>query len=451
MKSCVAKSITLSLFLLLFFSGSSFAEIRPGAYSISLMGGGYSFDDAQDFESGPFYSLAVGHNVGRSFTLELAGQQVPTSSETINNDYNIWIGRVDLLYHLNPENRFVVHFLAGGGVLAVEDVDGNTPGDIDGMFNYGLGMQFFLSDSAALRLDGRHILTAENSSTGGNIENFSFSAGLTFHMGGNDTSSRIQDLDRDRDGVLDSLDSCPNTPAGARVDGHGCTADSDNDGVLDLDDQCPDTPAGMAVLRNGCPVDSDDDGVIDTRDRCPDTPKGALIDGTGCPIAMQQEPVQQEPIVEEVKILDSDGDGVADENDACPGTPLFTKVDSSGCPLTDSTVADALSLNIQFATGTSSVDAKSKKELQSAATFLKRYPDSNIRIEGHTDSTGSDGYNLRLSQQRAEEVRDILIREYGINPSQITAKGYGEMKPIAPNDTPEGRVANRRVVISILR
>jgi len=444
MKPCVAKSITLSLLFMLFFCGAALAEIRPGAYTVSLMGGGYSFDETQQLESSPFYSLAVGHNLGQSFTLELAGQQVPTTSKAINNDYNLWIGRVDLLYHLNPESRFVVHFLAGGGILSIEDTDGNSPSDTDGLFNYGLGMQFFLSDSTALRLDGRHILTAENSSTGGGIENFSYSAGLTFHMGGGDATPRT--VDSDRDGIIDSLDVCPNTPAGARVDNQGCTADSDGDGVLDIDDQCPDTPGNTPVLRNGCPSDSDNDGVIDAEDQCPDTPPNTEIDGNGCPVE-----IQQVTGFESIAVADSDMDGVGDDTDLCPGTPAETQVDSSGCPLTDDTVADALSLDIQFATGTSKVDARSQKQLAGASAFLKRYPGSKIRIEGHTDSTGSDGYNLRLSQQRAESVRALLIRDYGVNPNQVIAKGYGELKPIAPNNTPEGRQANRRVVISILR
>jgi len=444
MTSRTVKSSVLCLLFLLFAGGTSLAAIKPGAYSFSLMGGGYSFDDDQQLESSPYYAIAVGHNIGQSFSLELAGQQVPTSSEVINNDYNVWIGRVDLLYHLNPDSRTVVHFLAGGGILSIEDVDGNTPGDTDGLFNYGLGLQFFLSESAALRLDARHILTADNSNTGGNIENFQYSAGLTFHMGGSQAGPKV--VDSDNDGVIDALDNCPDTPAGALVNNKGCTADSDGDGIANLDDQCPDTPSGVAVMRNGCPPDSDRDGVADHRDRCPDTPAGTEVDRRGCPVAEMQEPTY-----DATAVADSDNDGVSDDLDVCPGTPVNTKVDSSGCPLTDELVADALSLDIQFAVGTSSVDAQSKQELAKAAAFLKRYPDSQIRIEGHTDSTGSEGYNLRLSQQRADSVRTLLVGDFDVDPTQVVAKGYGETKPIADNSTPEGRLANRRVVISILR
>jgi OOP family OmpA-OmpF porin len=135
----------------------------------------------------------------------------------------------------------------------------------------------------------------------------------------------------------------------------------------------------------------------------------------------------------------------------CPDTPLNTIVDTSGCPLTDDSVQDAVSIHVRFSTGTTQVDSQSQHQLEHAAQFLKRYPDSSIRIEGHTDSTGSEAHNLKLSQQRAEQIRTLLIKQFGANPAQLIAKGFGESKPIAPNDTPEGRLANRRVVISVLR
>jgi len=129
-------------------------------------------------------------------------------------------------------------------------------------------------------------------------------------------------LDLDHDGVPDYLDSCPNTiPEAVRfVDEFGCSMDSDGDGVEDYMDKCPNTPKeayGM-VDSVGCPMDSDGDGVPDYIDRCPETPKEAygLVDNVGCPI-------------------DTDGDGVADYMDECPDTPkeAYGKVDAKGCPI----------------------------------------------------------------------------------------------------------------------
>lgn len=118
--------------------------------------------------------------------------------------------------------------------------------------------------------------------------------------------------DSDGDGVPDGRDRCPGTPAGVRIDRHGCPRDTDGDGVPDELDRCPETPSGWSVGPTGCPRDSDGDGVIDGKDFCPDTPRGALVDARGCPI-------------------DSDGDGVPEGLDACPTTPRGAVVDAQGC------------------------------------------------------------------------------------------------------------------------
>lgn len=96
------------------------------------------------------------------------------------------------------------------------------------------------------------------------------------------------ELDSDGDGVADSTDQCPNTPAGAPVDANGCevVVDTDGDGVPDSQDNCPNTPAGAPVDANGCEVvlDTDGDGVPDSQDNCPNTPAGATVDSSGCEI-----------------------------------------------------------------------------------------------------------------------------------------------------------------------
>ena len=126
--------------------------------------------------------------------------------------------------------------------------------------------------------------------------------------------------DKDKDGIWDKLDLCPNTPRGVQVDSVGCPLDTDHDGVPDYLDQCPNTPAAAIgfVDSVGCAMDSDGDGVEDYKDRCPGTPEAArgMVDSVGCP-------------------LDTDGDGVPDYLDECPGTPEAARgmVDAKGCPL----------------------------------------------------------------------------------------------------------------------
>ena len=198
-------------------------------------------------------------------------------------------------------------------------------------------------------------------------------------------------------------------------------ADTDGDGVTDDKDKCPNTPGGVKVDDTGCPIDSDGDGVADYLDKCPNTPAGAAVDTNGCP-------------------LDSDGDGIADYLDKCPNTAKGTRVDNSGCPLK----AIIELRGVTFANNSANLKADSTAILDEMAITLKRYPELKVEVAGHTDSSGASEYNAKLSQRRADAVRKYLISK-GVNADNLTAKGYGEDKPVASNATREGRARNRRV------
>ncbi len=203
--------------------------------------------------------------------------------------------------------------------------------------------------------------------------------------------------------------------------------DSDKDGVPDTLDKCPNTPAGVKVDKDGCPLDSDRDGVADYLDKCPDTPAGAAVDTNGCP-------------------LDSDRDGVADYLDKCPGTPAGDKVDAKGCTLPVELPCQSIKLDIEFDTNKADIKPAYHDELKKVGDTLKKYPGATAVIEGHTDDVGSNAANLKLSDRRANSVRTYIIENFGIQADRIAAKGYGEEKPIATNKTAAGRKANRRVV-----
>jgi OOP family OmpA-OmpF porin len=202
--------------------------------------------------------------------------------------------------------------------------------------------------------------------------------------------------------------------------------DSDGDGVPDSRDNCPGTPAGVSVDGSGCPLDSDGDGVPDYLDKCPGTPSGTSVDEKGCP-------------------LDSDGDGVLDANDQCPGTPPGTRVDSRGCEIQAVTALEG----VEFGSDSSELTAPSKISLDATAAELARHPDMRVEIAGHTSSTGPAEYNQMLSERRAQSVADYLISK-GLDADRFTVKGYGESEPIADNATREGRARNRRVEMRIL-
>jgi OOP family OmpA-OmpF porin len=208
---------------------------------------------------------------------------------------------------------------------------------------------------------------------------------VTFKVKG-DECKVIQEVDSDADGVPDSSDECPCTPFGVKVDEKGCPLDGDGDGVPDYLDNCPCTEKGVKVDEHGCPVDSDGDGVLDTEDKCPGTPAGAKVDATGCWII---------------------GDALFDL-DKHTINPLYY-------PLLDDVVS-----------------------------VLKRHDSLKIMIEGHTCSLGGPAYNLKLSEKRAESVKQYLIMK-GISGSRLTTVGYGMTRPVSSNKDEAGRVLNRRV------
>jgi OmpA-OmpF porin, OOP family len=143
--------------------------------------------------------------------------------------------------------------------------------------------------------------------------------------------------------------------------------------------------------------------------------------------------------------VDTDRDGVTDQLDRCPDTPAGVAVDAYGCTRQGSITLEGVGFEVDSA----QLTTDSRDVLSSLAADLKKYPRLKIELQGHTDSSGADQYNLQLSQKRADAVRDYLLAQ-GVASSQLTSKGYGETQPIEDNSTAEGRTANRRVVMSVV-
>jgi len=262
-------------------------------------------------------------------------------------------------------------------------------------------------------------------------------------------------IDEDRDGVADYLDQCPNTPASVHVDANGCPLDSDRDGIADYLDRCPKTPSGIKINRFGCPSDSDGDRVPDYADRCPKTPKGIRVDSLGCPIDLDKDRVPDyldkcpntPPgiLVDNTGCpLDSDRDGVVDYLDKCPNTHLGIPVTMDGC--SDEFQEYIFYSSTFYKTGESILSPDAYGELDKVIARINLRPNSEWRIEGHTDNHAEPEYNKVLSFKRAQAVYNYFISK-GLNKNRFEVVGLGEDSPIADNSTAEGRVQNRRVVL----
>ncbi len=149
-----------------------------------------------------------------------------------------------------------------------------------------------------------------------------------------------------------------------------------------------------------------------------------------------------EKVVEKVVAeADSDNDGIADSRDMCPNTLAGGKVDGQGCLLKNQTISFN---NIGFELNSAKITASSRPTLDKLADSLNAQTDFNVEIAGHTDSSGSAEYNESLSDKRANSVREYLI-EKGVAAERLTSRGYGEIDPVASNETAAGRAMNRRV------
>ena len=274
----------------------------------------------------------------------------------------------------------------------------------------GLGSNFWITNNFGLGIQGDYVSTPVDKS---DVANFwQASASLLFRFG---------NTDRDKDGIPDKEDACPDTPGLPEF--QGCP-DTDGDGVPDKDDQCPDV-AGP-VENNGCPwPDTDGDGVLDKDDACPDV--AGPVENNGCPWP------------------DTDGDGILDKDDACPDVPGVAEY--NGCPEpTEVTVTKTLK-DILFDFGKATINSASNDKLDQAADIIKNAPAANFVVVGMTDKKGSDTYNLKLSRQRAASVVKALEAR-GVNPSTLKSIGIGEQEATVPETASDAeRQADRKVVV----
>ncbi len=222
----------------------------------------------------------------------------------------------------------------------------------------------------------------------------------------------MYDRDTDGDGYPDSVDGCPTEKEDgkppASTDGCPGSSDRDGDGILDVDDQCPDKA-------------EDKDGIQDT-DGCPED--------------------------------DADKDGIPDVQDKCPTEPgkRSSRAEKFGCPgLIEEGPGGSITLlkPIEFETGRATIKPISFPIMDDVMDLMKERPKLRIGVYGHTDSKGVPANNLQLSKLRAAAVRNYLQGK-GIAASRLESEGFGQTKPVAPNDTDDGRSKNRRVEFKAL-
>jgi OOP family OmpA-OmpF porin len=381
------------------------------------------------------------------FAIEAEGVGMPTKARDTGTSVFVIGARGSLVYNIMPGQiaggKFVPFILVGAGMLNVASASGTGYTDIkkdtDFEFHGGVGAKYFLNDVVHLRLDARAIGAPNKSKQSYSADGeFMLSLGFTFggHPAAPPPPPPVLIKDTDNDGIPDDKDKCP-TQAGPK-ENNGCPdKDTDGDGIVDRKDKCPDK-AGPPE-REGCPEeDKDHDGIVDEKDKCPDEPEDIdkFEDEDGCP----------DP--------DNDKDGIVDEKDKCPNEPETKNgyQDDDGCP--DEVPAPVKKFTgvvkgINFRRNSADIKPSSFPLLKEAVGVFKEYPTLRVEISGHTSDEGKRDFNMKLSRKRAEAVKLFLVSA-GIDESRIGTVGYGPDKPIADNETKEGKEKNRRIEFRLL-
>lgn len=519
------RHILICFLAIMGFAISLNAQTEDSKWGLMLSGGKmeYNGDIGSNMVFGTPFQGHIGARVARylspSFDVVLAGStgrhgvDFSTDSGNTNVDQflsNVFQANLGVHYKILKGKKFTPFLSAGGGYISYSPENGvggfANRGEEESGWHVpvGLGVKYQITDKFGLFYHSQYGFTGQDEYDGaypnaplnpiadgdGNDNYLLHELGLGFLFG---------KKDRDKDGVADDKDACPDTPGLKEY--MGCP-DTDGDTVIDKEDDCPEV-AGLVKFR-GCP-DTDGDGVIDKNDACPDVAGEERY--MGCPdtdgdgIADNKDKCPEESGVSKYDgcpIPDTDGDGFNDDDDECPtvagtlrgcpdtdGDGFQDRNDNcpevagtvKGCPDRDNDgVADKddkcpdeagvpemdgcpkvrkpsrseiinryCAPSIQFKSGTTT-DETFDGIVRGIAEWSKSYPEAFFNVSGYSDSQGAPSANQALSKRRAKKVYEGLIRA-GVPAERITYEGYGATNPIADNSTKEGREMNRRVQV----
>lgn len=408
---------------------AAIAANKADTLSLTPFIGGLHFDGTTHYDPALIYGLKLGYNFTDRLGVEgvvEGGTPISDRSKNINFlDY-----RLEGLYHFIPQSRLVPYLAAGYGGMRLKTDAGAING---GVFDFGAGVKYFVSDNVAIRGDVRELVTDR----GPTLYHTEYTLGALINL----TKATPPPKPVEPAPAAKIVEPPPAPkPAPAPTTAISATPASITAGdsaTLNWSSQnssdCSIAPAIGKVQQSGSMTvtpEADSTYTISCSG-----PGGSAQSTAGVT-------VKPKPVVP--KVVDSDGDGVPDSMDKCPDTPSGVKVDKDGCP-PPAITCKSFNLEIEFDTAKADIKPVFDKEIKKVADFLKENPGSTVNIEGHTDNVGAADMNMKLSQRRAEAVRSYLIKKLGVAADRITAKGFGLTKPRATNKTAQGRHENRRV------
>lgn len=407
---CTTRGVMVILLTLLFAwpAAVALANDTRQSFSLSPIVGGYLFDNELELKNARFYGIRLGYDFSSRIGAELLLAGLDTEEDRNGGeDVDALIGRLELLRYFPGESPMRPYLAAGLGVARLSP-DG-LGSDNNAQVAYGTGFKFAFSDRTALRLDVRHIIDfndKDQQRDSDPLHNFEASGGLAFSFGGAGSTEAMR--------VEEEPTAIAASPADTMAE--TVTESFKTQDAVAVSEPAPAPETEVAVEAEGAPV------IV---------PVVAAVAETAA-----------------ATLLDRDGDRVVDIRDACPQTSDGLTVDERGCPELPAYLADGVT--IRYRSASSSFEAAVEdvlKDLSVLAEVVRGSEKGWLIVEGHTDNVGASWYNLKLSQQRADSVRDLLVDTFSAPAERVTSIGYGDREPVAENNTQRGRQQNRRVTV----
>jgi outer membrane protein OmpA-like peptidoglycan-associated protein len=402
------------------------AQNSQNPWAVGIGANIVSIDDANDGSGVGVPALSLTRYIWGGFSL--GAQYSANSIEKSADEYYTIDGIVK--YNIVKEGKVVPYLFAGYGLTRFgnSDADKLFPSTESGRTTTGgAGVNIRLTDKWAANLS----TSMRSASEKGTANQLQHVIGLTYVFGTGDS---------DGDGVSDKKDVCPDVPGLKEFE--GCP-DTDGDGIPDNKDACPEE-AGTAEM-NGCP-DTDGDGIADGDDACPEAAgskeMGGCPDSDGDTVADKDDKcpdVAGETGNNGCPWPDTDGDGVLDKDDLCPEEAGVSE--NGGCKAEPTKLIEFLAnteSKIYFGTSSVKIGKSGEELLNNLKELLEEYPNVNIIVHGHASEDGSENYNMKISQKRADAVKSSLVN-LGIQADRITSVANGESKPLSD------RKSSRRV------
>jgi OmpA-OmpF porin, OOP family len=448
---------------------SAHAEVKDGSIELNPFAGFNFFENRQNLESTLIYGGRIGYNIVHGFgiegTAEFVNSQVDNRSRTgtaegeyrsPTNDVNVYYYHVDAIYHFMHESRFNPFIVAGAGAVHYEPrISDRYLTTVD----FGIGAKYWMTDHVALRVDLRDNMVVDEA-----YHNVNATAGIVFAFGGKSKAAPAEAvMAQPQPQMKPEPEPAPvpapaaepvpaPVPAAEPAPGHFkyCVT---LHGEFDID---------RALIRSEYREEIAHVGEF--MKKYPTTT--AVIEGHADNIGSAEHNLELSKrraeavvnyLVDTFKIdrsrLEARGFGITRpvaDNATDEGRQKNRRIEAIiDCAFDVKEVTPpkrlCMSLVVDFDPGKSDIKPIYRDEIAKVADFMKKYPTTTAVIEGHTDNVGGAEYNMKLSLERAQHVVNYLVRDFGIDPSRLSAKGYGDTRRIAYNGTAEGRARNRRI------